>query len=581
MTDEAGQWDEFIPEIDTEQLLLVGGLEQIVDLGIVEAYRRWCGKSEVVEGGRTESIMVSCPKPDHPDKIPSAWLNSEKNVWFCGACNEGGDIIDLGAIRFGFPIPGYKEGRNFPELIEMMLVDMGVDVEAMKKRVEIEAIEAREISRGVETGPAIVPVVDPDYREIYPRSPLNWKELAPEGSFLRNWMDATSPSSWPDEYLFFLGLQMISMAIRKESWLVRPLPVYGNLYLALLGGTGIGKSNAIRLADKVVKKGLEFDADDPHSKGTKEVPRPGSGEVLIDHMSWLPPGAMDPAPVSGWLQMDEMSELMKTTGSRGNTLREAFIKMYDAPPEASTSSRGSGTIVAKHPYLNVIVGAQPDAMGDILSGNDVASGFANRFMYVSGTRKPRKAWDDETTIDLAGLDVQLRAIQAWVSGGKPIMLDMEAADRMDEILPWIDGIVSKEGDVFSRLELHLYKFVILLTVNDKVDITNLETLERAKALVDFLIPAALDVELTAGVTDRARYTERVMDIIEWFPSRRGGEYPTAAMIKGEMSKSMRKQPDMINWAIETLVRQGHIIEAPKTKEDVTSGRTKVRYRLPA
>jgi hypothetical protein len=56
----------------------------------------------------------SCPIPGHADANPSAWVNTEKNVWYCGRCSQGGDVYDLAAFHFGMPVPGYKEGGKFP-----------------------------------------------------------------------------------------------------------------------------------------------------------------------------------------------------------------------------------------------------------------------------------------------------------------------------------------------------------------------------------------------------------------------------------------------------------------------------------
>jgi hypothetical protein len=42
-------------------------------------------------------------------------MNSDKNTWFCGGCQRGGDIYDLAAIGLGFDIENYKNSQ-FVEL---------------------------------------------------------------------------------------------------------------------------------------------------------------------------------------------------------------------------------------------------------------------------------------------------------------------------------------------------------------------------------------------------------------------------------------------------------------------------------
>ena len=38
------------------------------NVDIIEGYMRWCGKSAPrTDRGRRDGIMISCPRPDHPD----------------------------------------------------------------------------------------------------------------------------------------------------------------------------------------------------------------------------------------------------------------------------------------------------------------------------------------------------------------------------------------------------------------------------------------------------------------------------------------------------------------------------------
>ena len=100
--------------------------DAISSLGIIEGYRKYCGKSEVEANGQTESIMVSCPIPGHADRVPSAWLNTDRDVFFCGGCQEGGDVYDLAAYHHG--LTGYRadtSGRLFHELRKAIGTDLG------------------------------------------------------------------------------------------------------------------------------------------------------------------------------------------------------------------------------------------------------------------------------------------------------------------------------------------------------------------------------------------------------------------------------------------------------------------------
>lgn len=98
---------------------------------ITQAYTRWIGKGQPERrwNGQTESIMIRCPFPGHPDENPSAWCNSDKNVWYCIKCEYGGDIYDLAAIKFGFPVPDYKKTPGaFAQLRANMAKDFGLQI---------------------------------------------------------------------------------------------------------------------------------------------------------------------------------------------------------------------------------------------------------------------------------------------------------------------------------------------------------------------------------------------------------------------------------------------------------------------
>jgi hypothetical protein len=72
---------EAVPTIDLANLLCGAGRLQRVG-------NRWVAK---------------CPLPNHQDKTPSFTIYPETNSWYCyGACQRGGDIVDLAAAAWGY-----------------------------------------------------------------------------------------------------------------------------------------------------------------------------------------------------------------------------------------------------------------------------------------------------------------------------------------------------------------------------------------------------------------------------------------------------------------------------------------------
>lgn len=120
---------DLIPELEYDVNPVDVEVDAIVDgVDILDAYARWCGKSVPDVGKKRESIMISCPRPDHPDKNPSAWINLDKQTWFCGGCQVGGDALDIAAWHFGYEVPAYKIGKSFPDLRRRIAEEFGLRI---------------------------------------------------------------------------------------------------------------------------------------------------------------------------------------------------------------------------------------------------------------------------------------------------------------------------------------------------------------------------------------------------------------------------------------------------------------------
>lgn len=292
-------------------------VDRVIDnIGVVEAYVKYIGKMVPKAGRKRESIMVSCPKPEHPDRNPSAWLNSDTDTWFCGTCDEGGDKFDFFAWHFGFPVPGYKEGEHFVALRQKVAEDNGVvtvrdplsgkartltvieDTDPEPAPLPTTVIEPDEPAVRAPAAPAEPTSDSPatvtsiptaltweDEDEIIDYPTVNWRTLAPTGTFLHEWMEQTSKDDLPDEFYFWLGMQALGFAIGRETELGDNPHVRGNLFLCLYGGTGMGKSRATGHLTRLLREALPYDHEDTTNTGTYLMPSPGSAEALVDGFS--------------------------------------------------------------------------------------------------------------------------------------------------------------------------------------------------------------------------------------------------------------------------------------------------------
>jgi DNA primase len=71
---------EAVPVIDlADRLTGPGGLRRVG--------REWVGR---------------CVLPEHEDRSPSFTVNPQKHVWFCHGCLEGGDVVELARLAYGY-----------------------------------------------------------------------------------------------------------------------------------------------------------------------------------------------------------------------------------------------------------------------------------------------------------------------------------------------------------------------------------------------------------------------------------------------------------------------------------------------
>jgi hypothetical protein len=120
--------DDLIPDIgNTDWPDLVGFIKSSV--GIRQGYSTFVPKSNgigrPVSGGK--ETFIRCPSPSHVDKRPSAWMQESEGLWYCAACNIGGDVLDLAAFASGLPVPEYKaDAALFGDLVQSVASRLGI-----------------------------------------------------------------------------------------------------------------------------------------------------------------------------------------------------------------------------------------------------------------------------------------------------------------------------------------------------------------------------------------------------------------------------------------------------------------------
>ncbi len=530
-------------------------LDRVIEgLDIVEMYNRWCGKMHVNAGNKTESIKCSCPNPAHPDKNPSAWMNRQKGTGYCSGCNEGFDLWDIAAWRFGYDVLGYKtDKKQFRDLRDSIATDLGYAkyTTAGKTRYE-KAGEEQPEEKPVQPDP--VPAANnviqlhavPDPPEEGPTPSFDWRTIVPEGTFLDEWMRETTKDTCPEEFHLFSGLMAVGAAVGRNRVLADIPDVVPNLNVCLVGKSGTGKSRAKRHLKEILHKALPFDTNMPFPSGVKMM-MPGSGEALVKSFIYEqedPSNAMGTKihwPIRGYVEFDEMATLIAKGARVGSSLKTQLMELYDAPLSIGNDTVTGGTLMAERPFGIVMTTTQNKSIRGVLDAKDDASGFINRWVFVTGPSKPPVSINTlHLNFDAAAS--KLKALHLWASGVKRMEFTEPAFKKFDDfILKTVKPHQSRnedESDILNRMDLLLKKIVVILACNLKLDIITEEVVDAMIKMYPYLcqVYGAVGVDLTR--TEVGDMEEAILQSIATFTANHKRN-PTMNEIRRYLAKGKR------------------------------------------
>lgn len=566
-------------------------------MGIIEAYNRWCRKMHVGHTTKKESIKVRCPHPNHADKDPSAWLNTEKNVYHCGNCEQGGDVWDLAAYHFGFPVPGYKEKALFRQLREKIASDLGYSIVHGINETHVirpgeggEDGEDAEGSGDEEPAPvALLPSGAAEQAQIEafinrPSPTIDWKSIVQENTFLHEWMLATTVDDCPEEFHFWTGLMAIGFACGRNVVLADNPEVVGNLFVCLVGPSGAGKSKAKRHLRNIVGDVLPYDESNPLSSGTRLIGRAGSGEYLVGSFSAPIQDPSDPkkilgfAPVRGLVDYEEFAGLVATGSRAGSTLKDNLMDIYDAQKYLAGGSLTNGRRTAQDPFGQAISTTQNASLGNLLTTKDDSAGFINRWVFASGKLKAVRSWGS-VEVNLSRPSEFLRNMYAWANRSKKVEMEPDALEAWDQFFhgklhPTKTNAEERGSAMLNRIDLLLKKIILLLCANALQITVSKDIVERAIKLFDYLTDSYGVVQKEIRRTEEVDHGDFIIEQIKRITDA-NGKAPTKREIY-LATKHKFSSYDACSKLLSNLVKLELVIEEafkPKT------GRPSVRYAV--
>lgn len=209
----------------------------------------------------------------------------------------------------------------------------------------------------------------------------------------------------------------------KRGWVERP-----NLWLAVIGEPGSGKSPALRLAQEPVARlqraayetwKLELEAwaeEAAEARSNKEEPPPKPAlahyfttdatlEALAAMLDDSPGVAVVRDELVGWVRSHD--------AYRKGGDRQSFLSLW-AGAALKVDRKTSGTLYVEHPCVPVVGGIQPDLMGELAEEANRRDGFVDRVDMVWPVALPQRwtedAVDDARIVAVHDLFAKLRMV---------------------------------------------------------------------------------------------------------------------------------------------------------------------------
>lgn len=582
--------------------------ERINSLPAVDAIRILTVKEPKPTVARAvDGNKFRCPWKAHNDERPSAWFNTETKLWHCGTCGAGGDWIALGAAAHGYTTYDQKVSQLDNSVIKNLFGELKVAIGYTSYKTitgetkfvppEEEPAEAEEESAEPQlaTVTSIEPQseLDDEDADLNLHTPIDWRNLIPTTSYIHQYMTAASKDDCPEEYHFWSALMSLGFAAGKQVYLFDNPPVYGNLFLCLLGRSSVGKSRSQNFFRKVLAQALPFDESNSSlSDGVRWVGTAGSGESMLDTFNEeiIEPSTkrvLGHNKIRGFVEFNELSALTSRAGRIGSTIIPQLMELYDCAPLIVHRSRGHGAIRVRDAFAQMLTTTQVTALRGLLKSKDVDNGFLNRWMFVLGTPKPQYSVNRHKP-DTSAVSIKLKQIEEDF-GDEEIEIDWTA----DSEKAWeyffrttVEPAkiqAAKQDATLGRIDLLLKKLILLFTLNYEQREVPVEAVDAAQYLWPYLLECYGLTSDSISTSDESDLHDRILYSVERLDKKHkkeGRRPPTVPQLLDAIGRRKYNDPHKIQKMLETMARLGELTEHVPLKAAGPGNPGGKRYSFP-
>ncbi len=221
----------------------------------------------------------------------------------------------------------------------------------------------------------------------------------------------------------------------------------GNIYIALVGDSGVGKSHCFNVMLKPVwdedfRRKLEWEAEmvhyheimDARSKdkaaaSTEPPPKPVRTQYLIEDATIEAIGqTMSENPRGLLWVVDELAGLIGSldrysSGKSDSGIKARIISAYDSLPWKTNRSDRDKNQSSSATFLSITSTTQPEILKELFSRRDALSGFLPRFMFIMTKRRRPSFLTDEVFTGQPLLEKIAGHLLAWEmnqDNGRPV-----------------------------------------------------------------------------------------------------------------------------------------------------------------
>ena len=223
---------------------------------------------------------------------------------------------------------------------------------------------------------------------------VNYNTVAPEGTFIRNYMNAQHGLETAVAYDFWSACWVLGSALGRSVYVDRPrIPVYMNWYIVVVADTGVTrKTTAVVRARKLLAHVIDDNVTLIESKTTPEK---------LEYLMGISSEKTGMATVH-----IAISELVTFLGRERYTMQMPGLltDLYDCP-----DVRAGGGVIGRREhtlrkvFISFLSASTPSWLMRAINPDVIEGGFTSRVIFVTAERRKRRiAWPDTVGHDSTG-----------------------------------------------------------------------------------------------------------------------------------------------------------------------------------